>query len=167
MLACSGCFGLFTKIKKRCLRPVFYFRCYLHHNLNWNNTHLYSSAKPLCNVPSSVFWFVNFCFLSFLHRTSIQKWKKIWFCYAHKWIGTKEMSEKISKSLCRNLFIGAITQIRAVYKDNEILVTLKSCITLPFEFSDSQHKISIALWLSYLWKHFLLIWQKCKYYKCF
>ena len=73
------------------LNITFYFKCYLHHNcsvnLNWNNTQLYSSAKPLHNVPSSVFWFVNFCFLSFLRRTSVQKWKKIWFCYVLKWIG--------------------------------------------------------------------------------
>ena len=116
------------------LNITFYFKCYLHHNcsvnLNWNNTQLYSSAKPLHNVPSSVFWFVNFCFLLFLQRTSIQKWKKIWFCYVHKWIGKKEMSAKISKCLCRNLFIGTTTQIRAVYKDHENLVNLKRCITL-------------------------------------
>ena len=162
MLACSGCFGLFTKIKKRCLRPVFYFRCYLHHNLNWNNTQLYSSAKPLCNVPSSVFWFVNFCFLSFLHRTSIQKWKKIWFCYAHKWIHKKEMLAKTSKCLGWNLFVGATTQIRAVYKYHKILVTLKRCITWSFKFLYLQHKISIVLWLWYLRKHFSFIWRQCK-----
>ena len=162
MLACSGCFGLFTKIKKRCLRPVFYFRCYLHHNLNWNNTQLYSSAKPLCNVPSSVFWFVNFCFLSFLHRTSIQKWKKIWFCYAHKWIHKKEMLAKTSKCLGWNLFVGATTQIRAVYKYHKILVTLKRCITWSFKFLYLQHKISIVLWLLYLRKHFSFIWRQCK-----
>ena len=72
---------------------TFYFECYLHHdcsvNLNWNNTQLYSSAKPLRNVPNSVFWFVNFCFLPFLRRTSVQKWKKNWVCYIHKWIGKK------------------------------------------------------------------------------
>ena len=148
------------------LNITFYFKCYLHHNcsinLNWNNTQLYSSAKPLHNVPSSVFWFVNFCFLPFLCRTSIQKWKKIWFCYAHKWIGKKEMSAKISKCLCQNLFIGAATWIRAVYKDHKILVTLKRCITLSFKFLDSKHKISIVLWLSYLLKHFSFIWWQCK-----
>ena len=120
------------------LNITFYFKCYLHHNcsvnLNWNNTQLYSSAKPLRNVPSSVFWFVNFCFLPFLCRTSIQKWKKIWFCYAHKWIGKKEMLAKISKCLCQNLFIGAATQIRAVYKDHKILVTLRRCIMLSLSF---------------------------------
>ena len=116
---------------------ITYFKCYLHHNcsvnLNWNNTQLYSSAKPLRNVPSSVFRFVNFCFLPFLRRTSSQKWKKIWFCYPHKWIGKKEMSAKISECLCRNLFLGAATQIRSVYKDHEILVTLRRNITLPFK----------------------------------
>ena len=40
------------------------------------------------------------------------------------------MLAKISKCLCGNLFIGAAAQIRAVYKDHEILVTLKRCITL-------------------------------------
>ena len=77
---------------------MFDFKCYLHHNcsvnLNWNNTQLYSSAKPLRNVPSSVCWFVNFCFLPFLHRTSSQKWKKSWLCYGHKWTGKKEMVRK-------------------------------------------------------------------------
>ena len=96
------------------LNITFYFKCYFHHNcsinLNWNNTQFYSSAKPLCNVPSSVFWFVNFCFLLFLQRTSFQKWKKILFCYVHRWIGKKEMLTKISKCLCRNLFIGAQPQ---------------------------------------------------------
>ena len=108
------------------LNVTFYFKCYLHHNcsvnLNWNNTQLYSSAKPLHNVPSSVFWFANFCFLLFLCRTSIQKWKKNWFCYAHKWIGKKEMLAKISNYLCWNLFIGATAQIKAVYKDCKIYV---------------------------------------------
>ena len=70
------------------LNITFFFKCYLYHNgsinLNWNNKQLYSSPKPLHNVHGFVFWFVNFCFLSFLHRTSIQKWKKNWFCYVHK-----------------------------------------------------------------------------------
>ena len=120
------------------LNITFYFKCYPHHNcsinLTWNTTQLYSSAKQLCNVPSSVFWFVNVCFLPFLCRTSVQKWKKNWFCYVHKWIGRKEMSAKISKWLCRNLFIVATTQIRAVYKDHKILIILKRCITLSIIF---------------------------------
>ena len=62
------------------LNITFYVKCSLHHNcsinLNWNNTQIYSSSKPLHNVASSVFWFVNFCFLPFLCRTSVQKWKK-------------------------------------------------------------------------------------------
>ena len=128
----------FTLLK---LNITFYFKCYLHHNcsinLNWNNTQLYSSAKPLHNVPSSVFWFVNFCFLPFLRRTSIQKWKKNWFCYVHKWIGKKEMLAKISKCLCRNLVRGAVMQISAVYTDHKrIFVTQKRCITLSFKFFD-------------------------------
>ena len=94
------------------LNITFYFKCYLHHNcsinLTWNNTQFYSSEKPLHNVPSSVFCFVNFRFLPFLHRTSIQKWKENWFCYVHKWIGKKEMLAKISKCLCWNLFIGEL-----------------------------------------------------------
>ena len=32
-------------------------------------------------VVSSVFWFVNYCFLPFLRRTIVQKWKKNWVCY--------------------------------------------------------------------------------------
>ena len=36
----------------------------------------------------------------------------------------------ISKYLCRNLFIEAVAQIRAVYKDDEIPITLKRRITL-------------------------------------
>ena len=80
------------------LNIIFYFKCYLHHNcsknFNWNNTQLHSSAKPLHSVPNSVFWFVNFCFLPFLCRTSTQKWKKNWFCYVDKWIGKKEMSQR-------------------------------------------------------------------------
>ena len=126
---------LFTLFK---VNVTFYFKCYLHHNcsvnLHWNNTQLYSSAKPLRKVPSSVFWFVNFCFLSFLCRPSIQKWKKKWFCYGHKWKGEKEMMAKISKCLCWNLVIGAAAQIKAVYKDHKILVTLKRCITLSLSF---------------------------------
>ena len=117
------------------LNITFYFKCYPYHNcsinLNWNNTQLYSFAKPLHNVPSSLFWFVNFCFLSFLHRTSVvQKWKKIWFCYVHKHMGKKETSAKISICLCWNLFIGSTKQIRALYKDHRIPVTLKRCICL-------------------------------------
>ena len=150
------------------LNITFHFKFCPHHNcsinLNWNNTQLYSSAKRLGNVPSSLFWFVNFCFLPFLHRTNVRKWKKIWFCYAHKWIGPKKMSAKMPKCLCRNLFVGAATQIRTVYKDHKILVTLKRLITLSLKFIDSQHKISIALWLLYLWKHFSFsfIWPQCK-----
>ena len=67
------------------LNITFYFKCHSHHNcsvnLNWINTQLYSSSKPLRNVPSSVFWFVNFCFLPFLRRTGIQKWKKNFVMY--------------------------------------------------------------------------------------
>ena len=89
-LASQKTFFFFTLLK---LNITFYFECYLHHdcsvNLNWNNTQLYSSPKPLRNVPNSVFWFVNFCFLPFLRRTSVQKWKKNWVCYIHKWIGKK------------------------------------------------------------------------------
>ena len=59
--------------------------------------------------------------------------------------GKKEMSAKISKCLCRNLFIGAVTQIRAVSKNHEILITLKRCITLSFKFLDLQNKISVVL----------------------
>ena len=44
------------------------------------------------------------------------------------------MSAKISKTLCQNLLIEAAAQIRPVYKDHEILVTLKRCITLPLSF---------------------------------
>ena len=138
-----NCF--FTLFK---INITFYFKCYLHHNcsvnLKWNNTQLYSFAKPLHNVPSSVFWFVNFSFLPYLHRTSVQNWKKNWFCYVHKWIGKKEMSAKIPKYLCRNLCIAATAQIRAVYKHHKILVTLKMFIYyFVFKFLDSNHKISI------------------------
>ena len=147
------------------LNITFYFKCYFHHNcsvnLNWNNTRLYSSAKPLPNVPSSLFWFVNFCFLPFLCRTRVQKWKKMWFYYAHKWICKKEILADILKCPCWNLFIRVTTQIRAVYKDLKICITLKRWIALYFKFLDSQHKISI-LWLLYLQKYFLLIWWQCK-----
>ena len=134
----------FTLLK---LNITFYFKCYLHLdcsvNLNWNNTHIYSSAKPLCNVPGSLFWFENFCFLPILCRTRVQKWKKNWFCYVHKWIGKKEMTTKISKCLCRNLFIRASAQIRAVLKDQEILVTLKRCIPLSLTFQNCNTKFPL------------------------
>ena len=108
---------------------------------------LYSSPKPLHNNPSSVFWYVNICYLPFLNRTSIQKWKKNWFCHLHKWIGKKEMLTKIPKCLCWNLFIGAAAKLRIVYKDHKILVILKRCITLSFKSLDLQHNISNVLWL--------------------
>ena len=115
-----GGWGFFTLFK---LSITFYFKCYLHNNcsvnLTWNHKQLYSSAKPLHNVPSSVFWFVNFCFLPFLRRTSIQKRKKKWVCYVHQWIGKKETLAKISKCLHQNLFIGAA-------KDHKILEQLFS-----------------------------------------
>ena len=67
----------FTLLK---LNITFYFKCYSHHNcsvnLNWNNTQLYSSAKPLHNVPSSVFWFVNFCFLPFCAELAFRNGRK-------------------------------------------------------------------------------------------
>ena len=44
------------------------------------------------------------------------------------------MSAKISKCLCQNLIIGPAAQIRTVYKDHEILVTLKRRITLSLRF---------------------------------
>ena len=136
------------------LNITFYFKCYLHHNcsvnLIWNNTQLYSSAKPLRNVPNSVFWFVNFCFLPFLCRTSVQKWKKNWFCYVHKWIGKEEMSAKISKCLYRNLFIGALAQIRQRSRDP---CNFEKVYYFDVTFLDSVHKIS---------KHFSFIWRHCK-----
>ena len=91
------------------LNITFYSKCYSHHNCrvnhNWNNMQLYSSAKPLHKVPIFVLWFANFCFLPFLRRTSVHKWKKNGLCYVHKWIGKKEMLAKTSKCLCQNLFI--------------------------------------------------------------
>ena len=153
---------LFFALLKRSI--TFYFKFYLHINcsvnLNWNNTQLYSSAKPLHNVPSSVFLFANFYFLPCLCRTSIQVWKKNWFCYVHKWIAKKEMLAKTSKCLCWNLLIGAAAQTRAVCKDHEILITLKRCG--KFLDLDLQRKISIVLWLFYLLKHFSFIWRHCK-----
>ena len=116
------------------LNITFYFKCYIRHkccvNLNWDNTQLYSSAKPLHNVPNSVLSFANFCFPPWKKK----KWKKNWFCYVNRWKGKKEMSAKISKCLSRNLFIGVAAKIRAVYKDYEILVTLKRCISLSLSF---------------------------------
>ena len=160
-LAASKTFFYLTQTKYFYFKCYLHQNCYLHHNCSinrsWNITQLYSSAKPLQNVPSSVFQFVNLCFLPLLCSFSIQNWKKIWFCYICKWVGRKEMLAKMSKYLCWNLFIRATTQIRAVYKDHKILVTLKSYITLPFKFLDLQHKICIFLWLSYLWKHFSFI----------
>ena len=75
-----------------------------------------------------------FKFLPFLRRTSIQKWKENGFCYVHKWIGKNEILAKTSKCLCRNLFIGATAQIRAMYKDYKILVTLKRWNPLSLSF---------------------------------
>ena len=49
-------------------------------------------------------------------------------------MGRKEISAKLSKCLCQNLFIGAAAKIRTVYKDYEILVTLKRCIALSLSF---------------------------------
>ena len=101
LLQHSTCILSSVKLPSFKLNITLYFKCYLHHNcninLNWNNTQLYSSVKPLRNVSSSAFWFINFCFLPFLRRTSLQKWKKNWFCYVRKWIDKKEMSGKISK----------------------------------------------------------------------
>ena len=83
LLRHSTCIPSSVKLPLFKLNITFHFKCYLHLNcsinLNWNNTQLYSSVKPLHNVPSSVFWLINFCFLPFLPRTSIQKWKN-WFC---------------------------------------------------------------------------------------
>ena len=106
----KNCLFPIMHCKKKVTRVVgktfFYLiqtKCYLHHNysvnLNWNNTQLYSSAKPLRNVPSSVFWFLNFCFFPFLRKTNVQEWKKNWFCYVHKRIGKKEMLAKY-QSVC-------------------------------------------------------------------
>ena len=124
------------------LNITFYFKCYLHHNcsinLNWNNTQLYSSAKPLHNVPSSVFWFVNFCFLPFLHRTSIQKWKKNWFCYVHKWIGKKEMLAKISKCLCRNLIIQSPNTNQSCVQRSQNPLNFEKVYCFVFKFLDLQ-----------------------------
>ena len=67
---------LFTSFK---LNITFYFKCYLHDNWAQILTEiiqLYSSAKPWLSVPSCVFRFVKFCFLPFLCRSSVQKWKK-------------------------------------------------------------------------------------------
>ena len=148
------------------LNITFYFKCCLHNNcsvnLNWNNTQLYSSAKPLHNVPSSVFWFVNFCFLPFLCRTSIQKWKKIWFCYAHKWIGKKEMLAKICQKLMqrcvKNCYRSCCTNQSCLQRSQDAR-NFEKLHCFVFKFLDLQHKISIALWLLYLPKHFLFIYQ--------
>ena len=85
-----------------------YFKCYLHHNysinLNWNSTQLCSSAKPLCNVPSSVLWFVNFCLLRFLSRTSVQEENLVLlFTQVNRldWNVRKDIKVPVSKSFHR------------------------------------------------------------------
>ena len=61
--------------------------------------HRFSALQNHCIMfpHSSVFWFVDFCFLPFLRRTRVQKWKKHWFCYWHKWIRKKEITAEITK----------------------------------------------------------------------
>ena len=98
---------------------------------------------------------------SCLHRTSIQKWKKNWFCFVHKWIGKKEMPAKKSKCLCWILFIGAAAQISCVQR-SQSPCNFEKVYYFAFKYLDLQHKISIVLWLSYLWKHLLFIWRQWK-----
>ena len=50
------------------------------------------------------------------------------------------MVVKISKCQFQKLFIGGAAQIKVVYKDHKILITLKGCITLSFKFLEMQHK---------------------------
>ena len=66
------------------------------------------------------------------------------------------MSAKTSKCLYQNLFMGVSVQIRAVYKDHKILVTLKRCITWSFKFLDLQYKVSIVYMIVVLSKTFLV-----------
>ena len=140
------------------LNIPFYFKCYLHHNysvnLNWSETQLYSSAKPFHNVPSCAFWFVNFCFLPFLRKTIVQKWKKNWFCYVHKWIGKKEMLAKTSKCLFWNLFIAIAAHISCLQRLWNTC-NFEKVYYSDFKFLDWQHKISIVLW--FLWVLRLLL----------
>ena len=122
---------------------------YSHHNcsvnVNWNYTQLYSSAKPLRNVPSSVFWFVNFCFLPFLCRTCVQKWKKTWLCYVHMWIGAKEMSA---------YYIYKRSTNQSCVQRSRNPCNFETVHYFVFKFLDSQHKISVVLLLLDLWKNF-------------
>ena len=91
------------------LNITFYFKCYLHHNcsvnLNWNNTQLCSFTEPLRNVLSSVFWFAIFCFLPFLRRTTVQKWKKncyVMYTSYSKWNVGKDIKVPVSKPVHRS-----------------------------------------------------------------
>ena len=87
------------------LNITFHFECYLHHNcsvsINWNNTQLCSSAKPLHHVPSSVLWFANFCFFPFLSRTSIQVLLCTQVNRLDKNVG-KDIKVSVSKSVYRS-----------------------------------------------------------------
>ena len=132
------------------LNITLYFKCYLHHNcsvnLNWNNTQLYSSTKTLHNVPSSVFWLVNFCFLPFLCRTSIQKWKEKLFCYVHKWIGKKNASNDIKVPVSNHIQRSCSTNQSCVQRSQNPHI-FEKVYYFAFKFLDSKHKISIVLWL--------------------
>ena len=127
------------------LNITFYFKCYLHHNCSINLNEIIHSFVALQNhcimFPALYSDLQIFVFFHFCTELAFRNERKSG-CYAHKWIGKKEMSAKVSKCLCRNLF-------------------------KPVKFLDSQHKISIVLWLSYLRKHFSFIWQQCKYYQAF
>ena len=142
------------------LNITFHFECYLHHNcsisINWNNTQLCSSAKPLHNVPSSVLWFANFCFLPFLSRTSIQVLLCTQVNRLDKNVG-KDIKVPVSKSVYRSSSTNQSCVQRSRNPRN-----FEKVYYFVFKFLDSQHKISIVLWLSHLRKHFSFIWGQCK-----
>ena len=100
--------------------------------------------------------FVFFHFCTELAFRNGRKSGYVMLCYGHKWIGKKEVSAKISKCLYRNLFIGTATEIRAVYKDHEILVTFKRCITLYFTFLDRYTQIFYCFIIVVLTKIFFV-----------
>ena len=92
------------------LKIDFYAKCYLHHNcsvnLNWNNAQLYCSAKLLCNVPSCVFWFVNFVFFHFCAELAIRNGRKTGSVMytMNRWerkVG-KDIKEPVSKPVYRS-----------------------------------------------------------------
>ena len=132
------------------LNITFYFKCYLHHscsiNLTWNNTQLYSSAKPFRNVSALYFDLKVFVFFHFFAELAFRIGRKT---------GSVVLCSRVNRSernVGKDIKVPVSKPVHKSRRTNQSYAQrsrkpgdFEKLYYFVFKFLGSQHKISIFL----------------------